>query len=156
MYKKILAPLDGSEFSECSLAHVIAVATGCNVPEVILLRVVEPLPASTVSALAEAGGNLIAQVEQDNNTEAEDYILHMVEKLKKEGISAQGVTVAGEADESILDYAGKNQADLIVMSTHGRSGISRFAFGSVADRVVRHSTVPVLTVSPPGCRTNQP
>ena len=52
----------------------------------------------------------------------------------------------------ILEYAQNNNIDLIIISTHGRSGISRWAFGSVADKVVRTSTVPVLTVTPTGCR----
>jgi nucleotide-binding universal stress UspA family protein len=124
------------------------------VPEVVLLRVIEPLSSSTVTALAEAGGNMITQVENDAKAEAKDYISKMVQKLNKEGIAANGDIVYGGAAEEILDYTKKNQVDLIIMSTHGRSGISRWAFGSVADKVLRHSTVPVLVASPPGCRTS--
>lgn len=152
MYQRILAPVDGSPLSECSLEHVKAVATGCNVPEVILLRVVEPLSAYAVSALAQANGDLIEQAENVNRAEAQAYISEMVKKLNKEGIAAKGETVYGKADEEILGYPEKNKVDLIIMSTHGKSGISRWAFGSVADRVVRHSRVPVLIVAPPGCR----
>ena len=72
----------------------------------------------------------------------------------QEGISARGEVVTGKAADAILDYAEKNNVDLIIMSTHGRSGISRWAFGSVADRVVRHSIAPVLLVAPAGCRIN--
>lgn len=117
-----------------------------------MLRVVDPLSASTVQALAEAGGKWITEVEDKNKAEAKDYIAKMAKKLNKEVITVKGDTVYGNAAEEILDYAKKNQVDLIIMSTHGRSGISRFAFGSVADRVLRHSTVPVLIVSAPGCR----
>ncbi len=155
MYKKILAPLDGSEFSECSLEHVMAVATGCGVPEVVLLRVVEPLSASTTATLAEAGGDLITQLENENKIDAKDYISKMTKKLAKEGITIKGDIVDGKAAEAILDYAEKNHVDLIIMSTHGKSGISRWAFGSVTERVLRHSPVPVLTIAPPGCRINQ-
>ncbi len=155
MYKKILAPLDGAELSECSLQHVKAVAAGCNVPEVVLLRVVEPLSAYNISALSEAGGDWITQAEKENEAEAKDYISKMARKLNEEGITARGDTIYGRAAEEILDYAEKNKVDLIIMSTHGRSGISRFAFGSITDRVVRHSIVPVLTISPPGCRIGQ-
>ncbi len=154
MYKRMLAPLDGSELSECSLQHVKTIATGCGVPEVVLLRVVEPLSASMIEGLAEAGGEFITRVENDNKSRAKDYISKMVEKLNKEGLTVTGDIVYGRADEEILDYAKKNGVDLIIMSTHGRSGISRFAFGSVADRVARHSTVPVLLTSPAGCRTS--
>lgn len=152
MYKKVLAPLDGSELSECSLEHVRAIATGCNIPEVILLRAVEPLSAATIEALAEASGNLITRVENENKAEAKGYISRMVSRLNSEGINAKGEIVHGRADEEILNYSEKNQVDLIIMSTHGRSGVSRWAFGSVADRVIRHSRVPVLVVSPAGCR----
>ena len=64
----------------------------------------------------------------------------------------QPVVIQGKVAEGILDYVVKNQVDLIMMSTHGRSGPSRWALGSVADRVIRHSLIPVLIVSPKGCR----
>ena len=155
MYKKILTPLDGSALSECSLDHLRAITTGCSVPEVVLVRVVEPLSAATVAALAEARGNVLTRVETENKAQAKDYIAKMVKKLNQEGMEVKGEVVNGQAAEAILDYVEKNGVDLIIMSTHGRSGISRWAFGSVADRVLRHSPVPVLIVSPPGCRTKQ-
>lgn len=158
MYRKILVPLDGSELSECSLQHVRAIATGCNVPEVVLLRVVEPLSAQAVSSYLEAGptgADLLTKTETQNKADAEDYISKLSEKLKREGIAAQTAIVDGWPADVILDYAKNNHIDLIVMSTHGRAGISRWAFGSAADRVIRHSVVPVLVVSPPGCRISQ-
>lgn len=155
MYKKILAPLDGSELGECSLEHVKAIATGCSVPEVILLRVIEPLSAATVASLAEAGGNWVTAAENENRDQSKDYVAKMVKQLNREGLATKGETPYGRADEEILKYAEKNKVDLIIMSTHGRSGISRWAFGSVTDRVVRHSTIPVLIVTPAGCRTGQ-
>ena len=147
MYKKILAPLDGSGFSECSLEHVKAVATGCQVPEVVLLMVVEPI--KTI-AYAETSGDWVAEKEKQNQTEAENYLSKLVENLRGEGVAVQTAVVHGNPAEEILDYAKNNQVGLIVMSTHGRSGISRWAFGSVTDRVLRHSAVPVLITQPPG------
>jgi len=149
VYKKILAPLDGSEFSECSLAHIRAIATGCHVPEVVLLMVVEPI--KTI-AYAETSGDWVAEKEKQNQAYAEDYLSQMADKLKKEGIAVQTVVAHGVPADEILNYAQNNQADLIIMSTHGRSGISRWAFGSVTDKVLRHSTAAVLTTSPAGCR----
>jgi nucleotide-binding universal stress UspA family protein len=154
MYSKILVPLDGSPFSECSISHVKAVAIGCHVPEVVLLRVVEPLSSFDLGPLADVGGAPVIQLEAEKKTQSKDYISEMAQKLNKEGVSAKGDVVSGKPAEQILDYAYKNHFDLIIMSTHGRSGISRWALGSVADRIVRHSTVPVLLVSPPGCRTS--
>ena len=147
MYKKILAPLDGSEFSECSLEHVRTVATGCQVPEVILLRVVEP-----VRETYELGEDWRRDVEGKAQAEAKDYLAKVADDLKKGGVAAETTVVSGQPAEVILDYAKQNQVELIIMSTHGRSGVSRWAFGSVADRVLRHSAVPVLIVAPAICR----
>jgi nucleotide-binding universal stress UspA family protein len=156
MYKKILVPLDGSELAECTLAHVKAIASGCNVPEVILLRIAEPVSSFVIGELAAANTKLATQVEQydekEHKTQAKQYVAQKADELKKEGIAAQPVVVSGNPADKILDYANENQVDLIIMSTHGRSGISRWAFGSVAEKVVRHATVPVLTISPSGCR----
>lgn len=152
MYKKIVVPLDGSQFSECSLQHMKAIALGCNIPEVVLLRVVEPLSSNQLAALAQIDGVSIDRVEAGEKDEANEYISRIVKEVNTQGVFAKGEVVFGRAADQILDYASKNQIDLIILSTHGRSGITRWAFGSVADRVVRNSTVPVLTVAPPGCR----
>ncbi len=147
MYKRILVPLDGSELSECTLEHVRAIATSCNVPEVVLLRVVEP-----IEGVYETAGPWINQMQDKSQAVAEDHLSKLTDNLKKEGIAAAGVVVRGLAAEEILDYAKNNQVDLIIMSSHGRSGVSRWFIGSVADRVVRHSVAPVLIASPSSCR----
>ncbi len=156
MYKKILVPLDGSDLAECALEHVKAIATGCNVPEVVLLRIVEPSSSFSTGELAASNAKLATQVEQevekDHKTKAKQYIDKKADKLKKEGIAVTSAIISGKAAEGILNYAEKNNIDLIIMSTHGRSGISRWAFGSTADRVSHYSTVPILIVSPRGCR----
>ena len=154
MYQKILAPLDGSDFSECSLDHVKAIATGCQVPEVVLLRVVEPIHSSDVAAYVEAGIDTTLLM-KDVRQSAETYIARVAESLSKAGLPAKGVVVTGWAADSIMKYAEENGVDLIIMSTHGRSGISRWVMGSITDKVVRNSRIPVLSVSPPGCRTSQ-
>ena len=151
MYRKILAPLDGSAFAECALDHVKAIALGCTVPEVVLLRVAEPIHSSDLAAYAEAGIDT-ALLMRDVETGAQVYISRMAEEMKKAGLTARGVVKTGWAADTIIKYAEENGVDLIIMSTHGRSGIGRWFMGSVADKVVRHSKVPVLTVAPPGCR----
>ncbi|OGO40015.1 MAG: hypothetical protein A2147_05025 [Chloroflexi bacterium RBG_16_57_8] len=155
MYRKILAPLDGSEFSECALAHVKAIAAGCEVPEVVLLRVVEPIHSTDLAAYAEAGIDTVLLM-RDVEQAARAYMERMTGELKKTGLSVQGVVSIGWAADQILGYAAENNVDLIIMSTHGRGGIGRWFMGSVTDKVVRHSPVPVLTVAPPGCRIGQP
>jgi nucleotide-binding universal stress UspA family protein len=155
MYQKILVPLDGSEFSECSLKHAKAIALGCKVPEVILLRVARPIPSDITDVLierVEVPKDWLKKTEQENQAGAEKYLSNMAKKMQDEGIPARAVIVRGEPANEILNYAEKNRVDLIIMSTHGQSGLGRWWFGNVADRVVRHSTIPVLTVAPPGCR----
>ena len=155
MYKKILVPLDGSPFAECTFEHILAIAQGCNVPEVVLLRVVEPLPSTDLVALGQVSAKSLERVEGWRKSEATDYITKTAQKLKEEGVPVKGEVVTGRAAEQILDYANNNHFDLIIMSTHGRSGVARWAFGSVADRIVRTSVIPVLTVAPQGCRVSR-
>lgn len=154
MYQRILVPLDGSELSACSLEHVKAIASGCRVPEIVLLRVVEPLSAEAVSVLAQAGKDVLRQAELNSQDEARDYLDKIKNTLVKDGLTVQAVVVDGRPAEEILNYARNNKIDLMVMTSHGRAGISRWFFGSVSEKVLQHSAVPVLIVSPPGCRTS--
>jgi nucleotide-binding universal stress UspA family protein len=152
MYQKILIPLDGSEAAECSIEHAKAIAQGCNVTDVIVFQVIEPFSIQTLPALAEAGGDSIMRVREQNLQDAKDYLSRIEKNLKTQGIACRSVTVEGRAADEILSYAEKTKVALIIMSTHGRSGLSRFFFGSVAEKVSRHSRVPVLLISPEGCR----
>ena len=150
MYKKILAPLDGSEFSECSLEHVTAVAKGCDVPSVVLLKVVETYHRyGGYTGLSE---ETVREAQKQARAKSEDYLAKVAGKLKKKGVNAETAVVEGKPSDEILNYADKNKVDLIIMSTHGSSGLTRWAFGSVADRVIRYSAAPVLAIAPPGCR----
>lgn len=156
MYKKILIPLDGSELAECSLEHAEAIAKGCNVADVILLQVVEPFSLQTMSALGEVDDDTIRRVRQQHHEDANNYLATIQKSLKIQGLSAQTVKVEGRPAEEILTYSEKNKVDLVIMSTHGRSGLSHFFFGSVAEKVSRHSRVPVLLLTPQGCRKVTP
>jgi len=152
MYQKILIPLDGSELAECSLEHAMAIAQGCNIADVILLQVIEPFSTLTLSALAEADDESLKKVREQHLQEAKAYLSKVENHLKTQGITSRSVTVEGRAADEILSYTENNNVDLIVLSTHGRSGLSRFFFGSVAEKVSRHSRVPVLLLAPEGCR----
>jgi nucleotide-binding universal stress UspA family protein len=147
MYRKILVPLDGSSFSESILDHAKAVISNCSVaPELVLLTVVEPFPSKSL----RAGDSWVDKIQKEAIRVAANYLNQLVEKLHSEGIKAEGVVIEGGPAQAILDYAEKNNIDLIIMSTHGRSGISRWVFGSVATRILHHSPVPVLVARPPG------
>ncbi|MFC1910161.1 universal stress protein [Chloroflexota bacterium] len=151
MYKKILVPLDGSEISACSLDHVKDLAMSCRVPEVVLMIVVEPMSSQAVAAYAQAGVD-IAGVEKKSDVDAREYLEKLANEFDVPGVKTYAAVVRGNPAEQIMEYADKNNVDLVIMSTRGRSGLSRWVMGSVTDKVVGHSTVPVLTISPAGCR----
>lgn len=144
MYQKILVPLDGSLFSESVLGHAREIAAGCGVPQLVLLTAIEPLVETY-----RIGDDLLKKMYVDARATAQKYLDNLAEKLKVEGLNAQPLVVEGEPAEVILDYAAKNKVDLIIMSGHGRSGVTRWVLGSVADRVVRNSPAPVLIAPPP-------
>jgi nucleotide-binding universal stress UspA family protein len=155
MYKKILVPLDGSKLAECALEHAKAIAAGCNVPEVVILRVVEPNPA--VSEALSEGAVMYEELNEQMQQVAEKYLTAITLKFRQDsGADVHSALAYGFAANEILEYAAKKNVDLIIMTSHGRSGVSRWLFGSVADRVSHHSTIPVLIVTPSGCRSEIP
>ncbi len=148
MYNRLLVPLDGSDLAECALSHVAGLAAGCNVPEIDLLFVSEPPPPVEWVPYSRVISDL-----ENERARMRDYLNKVAEDLRKDGVTvARPVIIEGPAASAITDYAADNGVDLIVMSTHGRSGPSKWAFGSVAEKVVRYSKVPVLIAVPKGCR----
>jgi nucleotide-binding universal stress UspA family protein len=143
---KILVPLDGSKLAENSLVRLKTLVGPTPATEIVLLRVVEPVLSYEIDALTQSRHH-VDDVEQRGKSDAESYLAGIAKGLGKEGITAKTAIVFGKAAESILDYAEQNNFDLIVISTHGRSGISRWAFGSVADKVAHYSKIAVLLVS---------
>ena len=148
MYKKILVPLDGSELSESVLNHVVTIATGCQVPEVVLTRVREPLDKSVMETL---DAKIALQLDEAYHDEAANYLENIATTLKQKGIAVKVEVLSGKPAEEILKYSQRSGVDLIIMSTHGRSGVSRWVFGSVADKVIRQTEIPVL-IRPAGHR----
>lgn len=148
MYKKILVPIDGSKFAECVLDHVRYFSAGCNSAEVILLFVLEPISGG----ISELPLDWMDEAKKRGLDFANNYLNEISGELQKSGINITKVVTQGNPSESVLSYAQSNGIDLIILSTHGRSGIARWALGSVADKVIHHSSVPILIVTPPGCR----
>jgi len=150
MYQKIVAPLDGSELAECVLPHVEAVGKGCEVRDIILIRVVEPLEIPTRGGIAFSKDDL-HQIETEQRSEADQYLKKIAGRLKEKGLLVRTEVLEGKVAQAIAEYTKKNEADLIVLATHGRSGLGRWYWGSVADRLLRSVCVPVLMVRAPGC-----
>ncbi len=125
MYERILVPLDGSELAEQALPYVEELARKLN-SEVILITVCLP-GAPLERALTE-------------------YIERRAEKIQSLGIKTRSVCIEGEPAASIINFAGKNDISLIVISTHGRTGIGHWPLGSIASKVVQRSHIPVFLV----------
>ena len=150
MFKKIVVPLDGSLLAECTLPYIRTLIKDGAVEEVILLHVVMVnFDWYTVkedfdfSAFRE---NLI--------TESRKYLEEVRNKCNSEGIEVKTESIEGSFPaQTITDYAKKNAADMIVMSTHGRTGKKILMFGGTALSVLHDSHVPVLLIRPESCRT---
>ena len=149
MYQHIMVPLDGSKLAECVLPHVEAITGGCKVGKVTLARVVVPLHfyAGLESRLSsEERQHLEAKAAED----ARIYLEEIVGQLKNKGIVARFEVLQGRPASKLIDYTSGNGVDLIIMSTHGYSGVSRWIHGRIAARMLQGSNVPVLMVRAPG------
>jgi nucleotide-binding universal stress UspA family protein len=145
MYKHIILALDGSPLAEQAIPHaeVLAEATkaqltlmSCVEPYVIVIPMVpSPVPAYEINTDLEA---LVA--------ERQEYLDAIRDMLEARGLNVDVVVRQGRPPDEILQFAQENPVDLIVMTTHGRSGLSRLIYGSVADRVLHGAKVPVLLV----------
>ncbi len=144
MFTKILVPLDGSSLAEAVLPSAKALAKAVGA-EVLLLRVA----LAHVFPGANPTDEEVRVVE-----EAEAYIETLAHMLAAEGLQVSHAVRYGKAAPEIIEHIAFNQVDLVAMSTHGRSGLSRLVMGSVAEEVVRHAQAPVLLVRAHGEHPN--
>ncbi len=136
MATPILVPLDGSELAELALPHATALGRHMGASLVLMRAVqVSGLPGTDTT---DAQGRAVQ--------EAESYLAGIARLLAERGVMAEAATPYGEAAGWIVEEARLREAGLIVMSTHGRSGMSRWMHGSVAEQVLSKATVPVLMV----------
>jgi len=141
MYKRILLPLDGSALAEQALPYAVAQAERFGA-ELILLKVLEPLLSKSHGSPQAA----IEQAEELTSALAREYLERVAVGAQEHGIPVRVVTIEGRPRVEIVRFAETNQVDLIVICTRGLSGVSRWLMGSVADRVVRGASIPVLLV----------
>jgi nucleotide-binding universal stress UspA family protein len=151
MFKRILVCLDGSELAEQILPYAAEEAIHFEGQLVLLQVVQEPVafsPAIPGEAPMPIETDVMVEGTKEALNRAKDYLEKLAAPLRKKGIHVKTVAVPGRADEAILDYAGTNHINLIALATHGRGGLRRAVFGSVADRVLRESGLPVLVIRP--------
>ena len=154
MYDKILVPLDGSKLAECVFPHVEKIAKDCEVKEVILLTICESpaIRSDYPASMPKSWEEHVTEVTTYSHQQCSLYLKDAEKQLKDSGLSNIKLdTSLGNPATEIADYAENNNIDLIIMASHGRTGPSRWAYGSVADKVFRSSCVPVLMVRGPGC-----
>jgi len=153
MYKNIMVPLDGSKLAECVLPHVEAFIAGYKVKTVVFVRVIEPTPArySELSSTTDQHSyeNLqknIDMIDEERRASAARYINDVIGRMKNDGAEIKGEVLIGQVADQLVDYVDANKINLVLIATHGRSGISRWVRGSIADKVLRSSRAPVLMV----------
>lgn len=146
MYSKILVPLDGSALAELALPHAEALAQRFE-SELLLLRVCPPIsrPVEFYTFAAETTDEE-RDLQEEAEKSAEAYLTVMQEKLQQKRINSGCYVLQGPIPEMILEIAATEQADLIVMSTHGHSGLGRWVYGSVAAKVLQAAPCPVFLI----------
>ena len=145
MLERILIPTDGSALSELALgvAETLARAQGA---ELILARVVEPPRWVETDSHDWVMPDLYSQLEEALKSEAQAGLDQLAEQLRRRGLTPRPILLHGFAASELLDCEQRERPDLVIMATHGRTGVARFALGSVADRLVREGISPVLVV----------
>ncbi|MGQ4555684.1 universal stress protein [Halobellus sp. GM3] len=138
MYDNILVPTDGSDATEGAVDHAIELAKQYDAT----LHALYVVDTGAYSSL-EVGSDIVVEALREEGTKA-------VEEVKSEaesaGIAVETAVETGIAHRAIVDYVDDEDIDLVVMGTHGRTGVGRFLLGSVTEKVVRTANAPVLTV----------
>jgi nucleotide-binding universal stress UspA family protein len=158
MFERVLVPLDGSRVGEAALPVieqlVAKLAAGTKV-EVTLLGVITMLRHWVVVGEASAPVSYTEEELKLIKDKVVDYLTKTGESLKKRGVIIKTMVSSGNAADEILKAADEIKADLIAMSTHGRSGLRRLAFGSITDKVLHGAGIPVLMVRAPEGTINE-
>jgi nucleotide-binding universal stress UspA family protein len=135
--KTVIVPLDGSALAEKALPHAVNLTTRMNL-NLLLIRVY------SLAQILAPSTRLLAAIKE----EAANYLDHKAGESKRAWANVSGLVSEGDAGEQIVNVARRTANSLVVICSHGRSGMRRWLLGSVADRVLRHCSAPVLLVRP--------
>jgi nucleotide-binding universal stress UspA family protein len=138
-FRRVLVPLDGSALAEGVIPLLESIAGPLDL-EVTLLRVLQPLPPEII----EGTRHLVIEDVEARFAEARRYLTAIATTLEATGVRVAIDVRRGQPVEEILEGVKAAKADLVAMTTHGRSGLGRLLFGSVAEAVLRHADVPVF------------
>jgi nucleotide-binding universal stress UspA family protein len=142
MFNRILVPLDGSELAEQVLPYISMLAKPGQV-SITLLHVLEPLSYRVVAASRDIP---VEQVKVEMQAYSQEYLEKVATSFREQGMRVLTKVLVGAAASCIVDEGSRELGDLIAMSTHGRSGVARWAFGSVTDKVIHTTINPLLIV----------
>ena len=146
MYKRILVATDGSALSKKAVASAIGLAAACGA-ELVALKVVPRYPQAYFEGSIPLSVQDVSRVEKQWTETAQAAVDAVVKSAKSKNVVAKGVTIKSDVvSDAIIAAAKKQDADLIVMASHGRKGIKRLLLGSETQQVLTHSHVPVLVL----------
>ncbi len=144
-YHKILVPLDGSGWAQRAVPHAVDIARA-NDAELILLHVFRPPTSEYTDQIALGGQD--TQIQQLRE-QVKQYLIGLRGELRGEHMHVRTHMIEGTAVAHLVcDYVNNEGVDLVVMSTHGRTGLAQFLFGSVANQIMQCVKVPVLLIHP--------
>ena len=154
MYKKVLVPLDGSALAECTLSHLKNLIKDGSVGEVTLLNVVKvDLPLAVMQSAQYPKGINLDAIRKPLFIASRKYLADVESRLASEGIKVKTESLEGNRPaDTITEYARKEGMDMIIIGTHGYTGLKKLMVGSVAFGVLHQSHVPVLLIRPESCR----
>jgi nucleotide-binding universal stress UspA family protein len=152
MYKKVLVPLDGSELAECALNHVKSLSKDGSVGEITLLNIMK-VDIPWIRTDAESNLIDINKIRENVLKSSQKYLADVESRLASEGFKVKIESLeANRPAHAIIEYTQKNGMDMIVIATHGYTGMKGMMMGSVALGVIHQSHVPVLLIRPEACR----
>jgi nucleotide-binding universal stress UspA family protein len=151
IYSNVLIPLDGSKLAECVLPHVTGLAEKGLIKTLTFIRVADAAHPAAMNVNAVIDKDAWQSIANKNKSEAEKYLVEITGKMKFAGVEIKWAVLPPLGiPDLISQHARENKVDLIVIATHGRSGISRVVMGSVAESIMRNASVPVFMVRVPG------
>jgi nucleotide-binding universal stress UspA family protein len=143
-FRSILVPLDGSVIAEQALAVGGSLARRAGVP-LHLVAVQEPIPVAVTAEVGQYG----VELERESRAELNQYLAGVLDVTRRTQVmDVQGQVIDGHAPEALTDYVEEHDIGLVAMTTHARSGLKRWVLGSVADRLLRQVSIPVLLLHP--------
>jgi nucleotide-binding universal stress UspA family protein len=151
MYKHIMVPLDGSKLAECVIPEVTRLVGQLKrTGEINLVRVVPPLHLYEGLEYSIPKEDR-KRIEAGSIRLAEEYLSGIITKIKMPKNKIVAKVLTGSAAQELIGFVKSNKVDLVIISTHGRSGIPHWIIGSVAEKIIQSSVAPVLVIRPKEC-----